>query len=245
MFEPKIIHAISGPRNISTALMYSFAQRPNCVVIDEPFYASFLKKTDLNHPGRQEILNCYPNSSVESIDRIHQFIRSSGNKEIYLKNMAQHMSGVSWEWALNAIHIFWIRHPRKVIRSFSKVFPDLTLSDIGIVEQLKQWKRIQKFPGKKVIVDSDEMLSAPNKTFPIICDAVGLPFYKEMLVWPRGKKEYDETWWPHWYSNVHNTCSFGESSELGMPLEAKYLNVEIKSMPFYNELYKDRIIFKY
>lgn len=244
MYEPKIIHAISGPRNISTALMYAFAQRPNCFVIDEPFYASFLKRTGLKHPGREETLNSYPNSPDGVIERIHKFISSSGNKEIYLKNMAHHMTDVSWEWASNAIHIFWIRHPRKVIRSFSKVLPELSLSDIGIVEQVNQWRSIQKLPGRKIIVDSDEMLFAPNKTFPIICDALGIPFYPEMLAWPRGEKEYDGTWWPYWYSNVHKTCVFGKGSELGEPLLPKYLNIEIKAMPFYNELYVDRIIFE-
>ena len=49
---PKIIHAISGPRNISTALMYSFAQRPGCAVFDEPMYGVYLKKLDPDHPGK-------------------------------------------------------------------------------------------------------------------------------------------------------------------------------------------------
>jgi|TARA_B110000444_G_scaffold45720_1_gene41639 hypothetical protein len=244
MNEPKIIHAISGPRNISTALMYSFAQRPNCVVIDEPFYASFLKRTGLKHPGREETLNSYPNSPDGAIERIHEFLCSSGTQEIYLKNMAQHMIDVPWQWASNAVHIFWIRHPRKVIRSFAKVLPDLTISDIGIVEQIDQWRSIQNLPGRKIIVDSDEMLSAPNKTFPSICDALGIPFYPEMLSWPRGEKVYDGTWWPHWYSNVHKTAAFGKGTELGPSLSPKYSDIEIKAIPFYNELYRDRIIFK-
>ena len=29
----------SGPRNVSTALMYSFRQRPDTTVIDEPLYS--------------------------------------------------------------------------------------------------------------------------------------------------------------------------------------------------------------
>jgi hypothetical protein len=39
---PRIIHAISGPRNISTALLYAFSQRSGCVGVDEPFYGPFL-----------------------------------------------------------------------------------------------------------------------------------------------------------------------------------------------------------
>ena len=37
----------SGPRNISTAMMRSFENRPDTVVIDEPFYAHYLDKTGL------------------------------------------------------------------------------------------------------------------------------------------------------------------------------------------------------
>ena len=39
----KIICLWSCPRNISTALMYSFAQREDVQVFDEPLYAHYLK----------------------------------------------------------------------------------------------------------------------------------------------------------------------------------------------------------
>jgi hypothetical protein len=243
MNKNKVIHSISGPRNISTALMYSFAQRPNCEVIDEPFYAAYLKKKDLNHPGKMKTLKLYPNSFGGSIQRVQQFISSSEAKEVYIKNMAQHMVNVNWDWAREAIHIFWIRHPRKVIRSFSKVLPDVILSDIGIEEQVNQWKSIQKFSGPKIIVNSDEMLSEPEKTFPIICDAIGIPFFKEMLCWPQGRKEYDGAWWPYWYSNVHKSSYFEKGSKLGNPLEKKYSKIEIEALEYYMELYHQRLVF--
>ena len=52
----KIINLISGPRNLSTALMYSFSQRPDTKVIDEPFYAHYLSTTGIDHPGRSATL---------------------------------------------------------------------------------------------------------------------------------------------------------------------------------------------
>ncbi|HAW46218.1 MAG TPA: sulfotransferase family protein, partial [Roseovarius sp.] len=42
----------SGPRNLSTAMMYAFAARGDCAVVDEPFYAAYLAKTGLDHPMR-------------------------------------------------------------------------------------------------------------------------------------------------------------------------------------------------
>ena len=46
----------SGPRNISTALMRSWENRPDTVVADEPLYAHYLARTGIDHPGRDEII---------------------------------------------------------------------------------------------------------------------------------------------------------------------------------------------
>ncbi len=55
----------SGPRNLSTAMMYAFAARPDCAVVDEPFYAAYLAKTGLTHPMRAEILAAQPQDPAE------------------------------------------------------------------------------------------------------------------------------------------------------------------------------------
>ncbi|HMG91357.1 MAG TPA: hypothetical protein VK589_14930, partial [Chryseolinea sp.] len=54
------INLVSGPRNISTALMYSFAQRADTVVLDEPYYAFYLHKSGVEHPGKDEVLKSQP-----------------------------------------------------------------------------------------------------------------------------------------------------------------------------------------
>ena len=51
-----ILAVWSGPRNLSTTLMYSFGSRTDFSIWDEPYYAAYLKKTGLNHPMRKEIL---------------------------------------------------------------------------------------------------------------------------------------------------------------------------------------------
>jgi hypothetical protein len=45
-----VIAMWSGPRNISTAMMYAFASRPHTLVWDEPFYAHYLHETGITHP---------------------------------------------------------------------------------------------------------------------------------------------------------------------------------------------------
>ena len=50
----------SGPRNISTAMMRAWENRPDTVVVDEPLYAAYLFRTGLDHPGRDEVLAAQP-----------------------------------------------------------------------------------------------------------------------------------------------------------------------------------------
>ncbi len=52
----KRVSVWSGPRNVSTALMYAFCQRSDTTVVDEPLYGHYLEVTGASHPGRDEVL---------------------------------------------------------------------------------------------------------------------------------------------------------------------------------------------
>ncbi len=236
-----IIHAISGPRNISTALMYSFAQRSGCAVFDEPMYGRFLETHGHNHPGRREVLEQWPRDLATVAREVEQ--RAANHPEVYLKNMAHHIVGEPWEWAQSSAFVFWIRHPRKVVESFAKVVQEVRLEDIGIRQQHRQWSEIQQLGVPKVIVDSDEMLAAPERTLPVICAALGLPWDSQMLEWPAGPKPYDGPWAPHWYHNVHQTTGFGAPKPLGPPLAPPLERVVQEALAYYNDLFQLRLQF--
>ncbi|CAK9167487.1 unnamed protein product, partial [Ilex paraguariensis] len=55
--EVEVIHAWCVPRSLSTSLMYSFAQRDDIEVLDEPLYANFLRATGVDRPYREELLS--------------------------------------------------------------------------------------------------------------------------------------------------------------------------------------------
>ena len=243
MPQTQVIHGISGPRNISTALMYSFAQRPGCAVIDGPFYGPYLQRTGLEHLGRDQILAQIPNSVEASVQRIQNHCEQ-GYTELYSKNMAHHMVEMPWDWAYDAAHIFWIRHPRKVIRSFAKVWPHVGLADIGIEEQVEQWKLLSDFPGPRIIVDSDEMLANPTLAFSNICAALELPHIGAMFQWEKGPKGYDGPWSPHWYAKVHDSSGFGPPNDLGDPLQEQYADLEEEALPFFEKLWNLRLSFQ-
>ena len=46
----------SGPRNISTAMMRAWGNRPDTAVCDEPLYAHYLQGHRRRHPGRDEVI---------------------------------------------------------------------------------------------------------------------------------------------------------------------------------------------
>ena len=86
----------SGPRNLSTAMMRAFENRHDTVVADEPFYAHYLYKTEIDHPGKEEIIASQSTDWAEVADMCTGEIPDS--KPIwYQKQMAQHnLEGVTY-----------------------------------------------------------------------------------------------------------------------------------------------------
>jgi len=86
----KIINLISGPRNVSTALMYSFAQNSSVKVLDEPFYGYYLANANLKvtHPGSKEILKVLPRSKKQVLAQIDGLTKT--NKYVFIKGTAHH-----------------------------------------------------------------------------------------------------------------------------------------------------------
>lgn len=203
----EVLHALSGPRNVSTALMYSFAQRPGWGVVDEPFYAAYLARTRADHPGRKAVLAHQP------IDPDAVWAELAAlQRPTYLKNMAHHMDGLDLSPAAGWKHILWIRSPRKVIASFAKVVPEVSLRDVALREQLDALKQLESLGAPLVVVDSDDLLRDPERGFRQVCAALDLEFRPEQLSWPAGPKPYDGVWAPHWYAQVHQSTGFGTPS---------------------------------
>ena len=67
MSEPVRVAMWSGPRNISTAMMRAFENRPDTVVSDEPLYAAYLARTGIDHPGRDVVLESQPTDIATAI----------------------------------------------------------------------------------------------------------------------------------------------------------------------------------
>jgi hypothetical protein len=230
----KIIHLISGPRNLSTALMYSFAQRVDTTVIDEPFYAHYLVSTGIDHPGGQETIQ----SMSADVAMIQQsFFEFSKTPVLFLKDMAHHLIDMDLSFLDRVTNLFLIRNPHQLIASFAQVIHTPTLQDIGLEHEWELFKQISQTDGKPpVVLDAGDLLADPERMLPKLCEALDLPVDMSMISWKPGARPEDGTWAKHWYKGVHSSTGFArrESSTRELPDHCKTLYEE--ALPYYQKL---------
>ena len=231
----EVINLISGPRNLSTALMYSFAQREDITVLDEPFYGYYLKNASLEneHPSQKEILQSMELIEEKVIDEINAL---SDKTNIFVKGMAHHYLTDSPYFILNWNNVILIRHPKKLIASFSKVIHTPTLNDIGIKKASQLFLFLKENGKTPIVIDSDELLKNPELYLGKLCNLLNIPFSKKMLQWKKGGIPEDGLWAKHWYGNVHNSKDFviQKSSSQSFPDHLEPL-LE-KALPYYETL---------
>ena len=225
----------SGPRNISTALMYSFAQRPDTIVFDEPLYGYYLEQTKAKeyHPGADEVMNLMECDGSKVID----FMMGDFPSEVlFFKNMCHHLLDLDRSFMKDTINLILTRHPAQVITSFSKEIPNPTLLDIGIKTQADLLHELQKRNANVLVIDSNDLLKFPAQYLKLLCEKLDISFSEKMLVWEKGPKEYDGCWAPHWYKNVHQSTGFQPYEEMSLNVPAHLNDLLQEAIPYYEQL---------
>ncbi len=216
----------SSPRNISTAIMYSFAQRLETIVFDEPLYAHYLRVTGVVHPGQEEILQSQENDGDKVVQ---QLMLGAFEKSVaFFKQMTHHLVQLDEAFLAHTKNIIFIRDPKQIISSYAQVRPDVNMQDIGIEKQWQLYNQLTENNFHCVVLDSNEILKAPEKVLTDLCIRLQIPFDKAMLQWPAGPKKEDGIWAKYWYDNVHKSTGFEmqKTSSRALP---QYLE------PLYNE----------
>lgn len=208
--SPRRIALWSGPRNLSTALMRSFSSRPECVVSDEPFYAAYLAGNALDHPGRDEVIASQPTDWRVVAGQISVGAPPLPRALWYQKHMAHHMRPEMLGPWLDALdHAFLIRHPGRVIASYSKVASSMSLAETGLPWQARLFERLRATRGATpAVIDADQLRRAPEPTLRALCAALGLAWDPAMLGWPAGPHPQDGVWGAHWYANTWSSTGF-------------------------------------
>ncbi|NVO26040.1 HAD family hydrolase [Donghicola sp. C2-DW-16] len=213
----------SGPRNLSTAMMYSFGHRQDFTAVDEPFYAAYLAMTGLQHPMRDEVIASQPTDPDQVVQGL---LGHTERPHVYHKHMAQHMiDGVPRDFIHQCTNVFLLRHPARVVASFSAKFDQPTLADIGFVQQHELYQALTAQGIAPVVIDSADIRQAPEAALRALCDAIGLEFDPAMLSWPKGAHPDDGVWATHWYGSVHNSTGFAgaEGPMPDVPQELQHL----------------------
>jgi hypothetical protein len=232
----------SGPRNISTALMRAFENRPDTVVTDEPLYGHYLLKTGIDHPGRDDVIASQATDWRAVVARLGGEI--PGGKAIwYQKHMTHHLlPEIGRDWLAGLTNAFLIRDPREVLTSYVKTRTAPTLGDIGIVEQaeLFDWivARTSRVPP---VVDARDILASPEPTLRRLCEVLGIPFSARMLAWPAGPRPSDGVWGEHWYGRVWQSSGFLPPGSEGPPLPERLTSLVEAAMPHYERLLAHRL----
>ncbi|MCU0403217.1 MAG: hypothetical protein MUE99_01625 [Chitinophagaceae bacterium] len=234
MKDEKRICLWSSPRNVSTAFMYSWAQRPDTVVVDEPLYGHYLTHSGTLHPGREEIIEsmeCDANKIIEQMT-----FGSYPKPVVFFKHMSHHMPGLPLDWMEHMVNIFFIRHPGRIISSYAEVINKPVMDDIGIAMQWEQYQYARQKGFSTIVLDSGELLKNPEPVLKKLCDIIGIPFYNEMLQWPAGPRPEDGVWAKYWYAQVHRSTGFQQPSDNDYLIPGHLNPLYTEAMGYYDKM---------
>ncbi len=234
---PVRVAAWSGPRNLSTAMMRSWENRADCIVIDEPLYAASLAVTGGDHPMRDDILAAGPTDPDQAIAACLAPL-PEGITVHYQKHIAHHLHrDFDRSWLDELEHILLLRDPRRVLASYTKVWEDVSVETIGLPQQL------ELLPRAAIVVDTSDFLTDPGAYLAEMCLRLGIEFDEAMLEWPPGPRDSDGVWAPAWYDNVIASTGFGPppASET-ITLPERLESVAVEAMDIYRVLAAEKLV---
>ncbi|XP_019419837.1 PREDICTED: branched-chain-amino-acid aminotransferase-like protein 1 isoform X2 [Lupinus angustifolius] len=234
MGESEVIHSWSAPRSLSTSLMYSFSQRNDVEVLDEPLYAHFLRVTGVDRPYREEVLS---KMEPDGNKVVNDIIFGPGRKKYrFCKHMSkQRLQGLTDDLMKKGKHFILIRNPLDILPSFDKVVPP-SFFELGLAELVSIYNELRELGKPPPVIDAAELQQDPETTLRGLCDDLKIPFQPEMLNWEAGPKSVDGVWAPWWYSSVHKSTCFKEAKTYPQPFPFSHYDLLEQSLPLYNML---------
>ena len=227
----------SGPRNISTATMRAWENRPDTEVVDEPLYAWYLAETGLDHPGRDEVIASQPTDwrvVVESLTGPWP----DGPALQYQKHMAQHLlPQLPREWIAGLRNVLLVRDPAEVVSSYLRSRSTVAPEDIGVLQQAELLDLLGDVP----VIDAADFLRDPESHLRWLCDFAGVEFTEAMLAWPAGPRESDGVWAPWWYDAVLASTGFEPYRPREVSLTPEGERVVAATRPAYDALRERRL----
>ncbi len=233
----------SGPRNVSTAFMRSWGNREDTLVVDEPFYAHYLLETGLDHPGRDEVIAAHETDWRRVVESLLGPV-PEGVGIFYQKQMSHHLlPGMGREWLDRVTHAFLIRDPAPMLASLGEKLGSFDLSATGLPQQVEIFEHVIERTGRvPPVVDSADLLAAPEPMLRALCGALDVPFSARMLSWPPGRRDTDGAWAKYWYEKVESSTGFEpRQPATAQPVAAEVARLEAECRPLYEKLHAHRL----
>ena len=232
----------SGPRNISTAMMRSWGNRPDTFVIDEPFYAYYLEQTGAAHPGAKEVIATGEINWRKIVAQLTGPLPNDA-RIFYQKQMTHHLlPEIDRGWLGQVANCFLIRDPAEVIVSYMKKNNEPALEDLGFVQQAEIFDFIRRDAGSvPPVIDADDVLRDPKRVLRLLCDAIDVKFTEAMLSWPRGPRPTDGIWAKYWYAEVEKSTWFRPYRPHVGEIPKRLRTVYEQCQGYYEQLYQHRL----
>ncbi|NNE93233.1 MAG: sulfotransferase family protein [Verrucomicrobiales bacterium] len=236
----KTINLISGPRNVSTALMYSFAERPDTRVIDEPLYGHYLRLTHAPQPHWDELIHLLETDGEKAVRE--SILTLPPDCDVYfIKNMAHHLIELDDAWLSEVENVFLIRDPEQMLPSLINQIAEPIGRDVALEAQANWFDRVRAEGKDPVVLDSKELLLDPEKILQELCERIGINFDPGMLSWEAGPREEDGPWAKYWYQNLHKSTGFAPYCEKTDPFPERLVPLLEETRPFYEKLYAEAL----
>jgi hypothetical protein len=215
--------------------------RDDAFVCDEPFYAHYLRETNVEHPGRDEVLASQENDWTKVADYLTGDI-PDGKSVFYQKHMAHHLlPRMGREWLRSVKNAMLIRDPREMITSLIKVTPNITAEDTGLPQQTEMYEMLGDSGEPPPVIDAKDVLDDPRSMLTALCDRLGVPFQEAMLSWPPGPRDSDGVWARHWYAAVEKSTGFQPYKPKPDEVPARLQGVYDECRRHYDRLYEYRL----
>ena len=250
----KILALWATPRSTSTAFEWVMANRGDMACFHEPYNEAF-------YYGDERRIDRYfikdPELTVKpglTIGSVHEKLTGlAAEGRVFVKDFAYSIIHLADDAFLDSFtHTFLIRDPEKVITSMCARWPDLALGELGFEDLHTLFNRIADRQSKAPpVLDSDELLAAPEQGMKAYCEAVGIPFMPEAMNWEDQQAENKQRN-PTWNTDEHGFHdSLKSSSGLSKqkrdypPLESsdQMIRLHRASLPHYQALFEQRIRF--
>lgn len=188
--------------------MRAWESRPDCSVVDEPFYGCYLLESGAQHPMRDAVIGSQP----QTREGVEAQLRAVQNHPLqYEKHMTHHMPrGIDLSWVVEVKHVFLIRSPARVIASYRQKMPSVSEDDIGIVRQRELYDEVSEITGERPpVLDSADVLANPEGALRTLCEVLEVPWIDgAMTQWRAGTRSSDGVWASHWYGVVEASTGF-------------------------------------